>query len=50
MILLPMVTPEVVIGISLLLFFALVFKANGSILQIAMMGIRIIGPAAAGAS
>lgn len=36
MILLPMVTPEVVIGISLLLFFALIFNANGSILQIAI--------------
>ena len=30
LILLPMVTPEVVMGISLLLFFALVFNANGS--------------------
>jgi ABC-type spermidine/putrescine transport system permease subunit II len=36
MILLPMVTPEVVIGISLLLFFALLFNANGSIMQIAI--------------
>lgn len=36
LILLPMVTPEVVIGISLLLFFALVFNANGSVLQIAI--------------
>jgi ABC-type spermidine/putrescine transport system permease subunit II len=35
LILLPMVTPEVVMGISLLLFFALLFGANGSILQIA---------------
>ena len=35
-ILLPMVTPEVVTGISLLLFFALLFNANGSILQIAV--------------
>ncbi len=35
-ILLPMVTPEVVTGISLLLFFALLFDANGSILQIAV--------------
>jgi spermidine/putrescine transport system permease protein len=35
LILLPMVTPEVVMGISLLLFFSLVFSANGSILQIA---------------
>ena len=36
LILLPMVTPEVVTGISLLLFFALLFKANGSIIQIAI--------------
>ncbi len=36
LILLPMVTPEVVIGISLLLFFSIVFNANGSILQIAV--------------
>jgi spermidine/putrescine transport system permease protein len=36
LILLPMVTPEVVMGISLLLFFALVFDAHGSILQIAI--------------
>jgi len=36
LILLPMVTPEVVMGISLLLFFALLFNANGSILQIAV--------------
>jgi spermidine/putrescine transport system permease protein len=36
LILLPMVTPEVVMGISLLLFFALVFNANGSLLQIAV--------------
>ena len=36
LILLPMVTPEIVMGISLLLFFALVFGANGSILQIAV--------------
>ena len=35
-ILLPMVTPEVVTGISLLLFFALLFNANGSMLQIAV--------------
>jgi spermidine/putrescine transport system permease protein len=35
-ILLPMVTPEVVTGISLLLFFALLFNANGSMLQIAI--------------
>jgi spermidine/putrescine transport system permease protein len=34
LILLPMVTPEVVMGISLLLFFALLFDAHGSILQI----------------
>jgi ABC-type spermidine/putrescine transport system permease subunit II len=36
LILLPMITPEVVMGISLLLFFALVFSANGSIWQIAI--------------
>ncbi len=36
LILLPMVTPEVVTGISLLLFFAIVFSANGSIIQIAV--------------
>jgi ABC-type spermidine/putrescine transport system permease subunit II len=36
LILLPMVTPEVVTGISLLLFFAIVFSANGSIIQIAI--------------
>jgi spermidine/putrescine transport system permease protein len=36
LILLPMVTPEVVMGISLLLFFSLLFKANGSIWQIAI--------------
>ena len=36
LILLPMVTPEVVMGISLLLFFALAFSANGSIWQIAI--------------
>ncbi len=36
LILLPMVTPEVVMGISLLLFFSLVFSANGSIWQIAI--------------
>lgn len=35
LILLPMVSPEVVTGISLLLFFALVFNAHGSVLQIA---------------
>jgi putrescine transport system permease protein len=36
LILLPMVTPEVVMGISLLLFFALALSANGSIWQIAI--------------
>jgi spermidine/putrescine transport system permease protein len=36
LILLPMVTPEVVMGISLLLFFALLFNANGSTWQIAI--------------
>ncbi len=36
LILLPMVTPEIVMGISLLLFFALLFNANGSLLQIAI--------------
>jgi ABC-type spermidine/putrescine transport system permease subunit II len=36
LILLPMVTPEVVMGISLLLFFALALGANGSIWQIAV--------------
>jgi ABC-type spermidine/putrescine transport system permease subunit II len=36
LILLPMVTPEVIVGISLLLFFALLFSANGSIFQIAI--------------
>jgi ABC-type spermidine/putrescine transport system permease subunit II len=36
LILLPMVTPEVVMGISLLLFFALLLNANGSIWQIAV--------------
>jgi len=36
LILLPMVTPEIVTGVSLLLFFAIVFSANGSILQIAV--------------
>lgn len=36
LILLPMVTPEVIVGISLLLFFALLFSANGSMLQIAI--------------
>jgi spermidine/putrescine transport system permease protein len=36
LILLPMVTPEIVMGISLLLFFNLLFGANGSIWQIAV--------------
>jgi spermidine/putrescine transport system permease protein len=36
LILLPMVTPEIVTGISLLLFFALLLGANGSILQISV--------------
>ena len=36
LILLPMVTPEIVMGISLLLFFGLVFHANGSMAQIAI--------------
>jgi ABC-type spermidine/putrescine transport system permease subunit II len=36
LILLPMVTPEVVMGISLLLFFAMLFNANGSIWQVAI--------------
>lgn len=36
LILLPMVTPEIVMGISLLLFFALLFKGNGSMWQIAI--------------
>jgi spermidine/putrescine transport system permease protein len=36
LILLPMVTPEIVMGISLLLFFALLFNANGSLAQIAV--------------
>ena len=36
LILLPMVTPEIVTGVSLLLFFNLVFSANGSIIQIAI--------------
>jgi spermidine/putrescine transport system permease protein len=36
LILLPMVTPEIVMGISLLLFFGLVFAANGSMWQIAI--------------
>jgi spermidine/putrescine transport system permease protein len=36
LILLPMVTPEVVMGISLLLFFAMLFNANGSIWQISI--------------
>jgi spermidine/putrescine transport system permease protein len=36
LILLPMVTPEIVMGISLLLFFNMLFGANGSIWQIAV--------------
>lgn len=36
LILLPMVTPEIVMGISLLLFFGLLFRANGSLAQIAI--------------
>jgi spermidine/putrescine transport system permease protein len=36
LILLPMVTPEIVMGISLLLFFSLLFNGKGSILQIAI--------------
>ena len=36
LILLPMVTPEIVMGISLLLFFNMLFSANGSIWQIAI--------------
>jgi ABC-type spermidine/putrescine transport system permease subunit II len=36
LILLPMVTPEIVTGVSLLLFFAILFSANGSIIQIAV--------------
>jgi len=36
LILLPMVTPEIVTGVGLLLFFTIVFSANGSILQIAI--------------
>jgi ABC-type spermidine/putrescine transport system permease subunit II len=36
LILLPMVTPEIVMGISLLLFFSLLFHANGSVAQIAI--------------
>jgi spermidine/putrescine transport system permease protein len=36
LILLPMVTPEIVMGISLLLFFSLIFRANGSVAQIAI--------------
>jgi spermidine/putrescine transport system permease protein len=34
LILLPMVTPEIVMGISLLLFFSLLFRMNGSMIQI----------------
>jgi spermidine/putrescine transport system permease protein len=36
LILLPMITPEIIMGISLLLFFGLVFAANGSMWQIAV--------------
>jgi len=36
LLLLPMVTPEIVMGISLLLFFAQAFKAQGSLTQIAL--------------
>jgi spermidine/putrescine transport system permease protein len=36
LILLPMVTPEIVMGISLLMFFGLLFAANGSIWQISI--------------
>ena len=36
LILLPMVTPEIVMGITLLLFFGVLFHANGSIGQIAI--------------
>jgi ABC-type spermidine/putrescine transport system permease subunit II len=36
LLLLPMITPEVVMGISLLLFFSLLFGAKGSIWQIAI--------------
>src|SRR5207344_819691 len=36
LLLLPMVTPEIVMGISLLLFFATLFGGQGSITQIAI--------------
>lgn len=36
LILLPMVTPEIIMGVSLLLFFSMLFGANGSIIQIAI--------------
>lgn len=36
LLLLPMVTPEIVMGISLLLFFAQLFAAHGSIVQISI--------------
>lgn len=36
LILLPMVAPEIILGISLLLFFAQVFSARGSLLQITL--------------
>jgi spermidine/putrescine transport system permease protein len=36
LILLPMVTPEIIMGISLLLFFGLLLNANGSLWQIAI--------------
>jgi spermidine/putrescine transport system permease protein len=36
LLLLPMVTPEIILGISLLLFFAQLFDSNGSLAQIAL--------------
>jgi spermidine/putrescine transport system permease protein len=36
LIILPMVAPEIILGISLLLFFAQVFSANGSLAQISI--------------
>ena len=36
LLLLPMVTPEIVMGISLLLFFGQLFGQNGSLAQIAI--------------
>ena len=36
LILLPMVAPEIILGLSLLLFFAQVFSANGSLAQISV--------------